>query len=138
MNIQLICFNEGCSKEFSDPSALRRHTRNHHAPEDSVRHRCPKCGREFVDQSTWKRHVDAHSPRIVYTCSVCGKGFKRVSQLKRHKRLVHPGVADAEGDGQDTAVARATAARNDAGGGTSSFLGSGGNFSMDLFLVFFP
>jgi hypothetical protein len=32
----------------------------------------------------------------VYTCSVCGKGFKRVSQLKRHKRSVHARAATAE------------------------------------------
>ena len=84
--IQSGLFVAGCDKEFSDPSALRRHNRNIHS---AITHTCAKCGKTFGDQSTWKRHVDGHSPRIVYTCSVCGKGFKRVSQLKRHKRSVH-------------------------------------------------
>ena len=112
--IQSGLFVAGCDKEFSDPSALRRHNRNIHS---AITHTCAKCGKTFGDQSTWKRHVDGHSPRIVYTCSVCGKGFKRVSQLKRHKRSVHArhtAPSEEEGDQPAEVIDKDTEADDDA------------------------
>lgn len=85
----------GCSKEFSDPSVLRRHHRNVHA---EIKHVCNKCGAVFGDRNNWKRHQSEHSPSILFSCALCGKKFKRKSQLKRHKMNVHKKSAEARLD----------------------------------------
>jgi len=88
------CNFSGCTKEFSDPSALRRHHRNVHA---EIKHVCPKCGTSFGDRSTWKRHVDGHETTTKFPCAQCKKSFKRKSQLKRHSANVHK-VSEIEDD----------------------------------------
>ena len=65
---------------------MRRHHRNVHA---EIKHVCAKCGASFGDRNTWKRHVDAHAPSVLFHCSLCAKKFKRKSQLRRHAANVH-------------------------------------------------
>lgn len=85
-NKKYACNLANCGREFSDPSALRRHHRNVHG---EVKHVCIKCNANFGDRSSWKRHMNDHTPAILFTCSLCKKAFKRRSQLKRHRLSVH-------------------------------------------------
>ena len=50
---------------------------------------CPVCGTLNRDSYQLKRHMRSHTGERPYTCSVCGKTFKRREHLTSHTSSVH-------------------------------------------------
>ncbi|XP_070594020.1 zinc finger protein 436-like isoform X1 [Erythrolamprus reginae] len=55
-----------------------------------LEHRCPKCGKLFVQSSALENHQKSHTAEKPHKCSECGKCFIWASHLERHRR-VHTG-----------------------------------------------
>lgn len=78
-----------CSKPFSNPMALRNHTRIH---TQTKKHVCPTCGKAFRLSSILHNHLKIHARGIChFNCSTCGKTFQGRSGLKRHRCGGGPG-----------------------------------------------
>ncbi|KAM9826840.1 zinc finger Y-chromosomal protein-like [Neosynchiropus ocellatus] len=50
---------------------------------------CPVCGKVFKFRSLLAGHTMIHSEVRPHACDFCGRGFRRLSHLKRHRELVH-------------------------------------------------
>ncbi|XP_054609409.1 zinc finger protein 646 isoform X2 [Dunckerocampus dactyliophorus] len=72
-----------CSKPFTNPMALRNHTRIH---TQKKKYACVTCGKAFRLASILHNHQKVHS-RVDghFSCSACGKTFQGRSGLKRHR-----------------------------------------------------
>ena len=59
--------------------------------EESGRHRCSVCGKDFSLRHQAKRHVlSLHSGvQQQVQCTICGKDFKNKESLGQHKRASH-------------------------------------------------
>ncbi|XP_031432405.2 LOW QUALITY PROTEIN: zinc finger protein 574 [Clupea harengus] len=100
-----------CTKAFSSPANLLRHSQTHApAHAHSRPHRCHVCAKDFSHPATLKRHTLTHTrtgprrrrgPRLLrtgaqedgdgpylHTCPDCPASFKMHSQLQKH-RLLH-------------------------------------------------
>ncbi|XP_072240366.1 uncharacterized protein [Leuresthes tenuis] len=97
-----------CSQNFHLPSLLRRHygqcqqrlqqrcpqpvagskkTRLQIYPPGCSPYRCTVCGREFNRMENLKTHLRIHTGERPYTCSVCSKCFRHSGALTRHFRI---------------------------------------------------
>lgn len=88
------CHFEGCDKEYSCESHLRRHIRTSHEMMKSVigsyvcKH--PTCGQEFTNISNMHRHFkDQHSLPYYFPCTECDSHFRRKFRLNDHMITVH-------------------------------------------------
>ncbi|XP_071319754.1 zinc finger protein 658B isoform X3 [Trachinotus anak] len=72
-----------CSKPFTNPMALRNHTRIHTQKKKYV---CLTCGKAFRLASILHNHQRVHN-RVAnhFSCHACGKSFQGRSGLKRHR-----------------------------------------------------
>ncbi|KAG7226349.1 hypothetical protein INR49_013760, partial [Caranx melampygus] len=72
-----------CSKPFTNPMALRNHTRIHTQKKKYV---CLTCGKAFRLASILHNHQRVHN-RVAshFSCPACGKSFQGRSGLKRHR-----------------------------------------------------
>lgn len=90
---QFKCKYEGCDKEYSNDSHLRRHIRTSHEmkPEiGAVVCRDPKCGQEFTNISNMHRHFkQQHYLNHYFPCTECDEHFRRKFRLKEHLIKVH-------------------------------------------------
>ncbi|XP_057681333.1 zinc finger protein 646 [Corythoichthys intestinalis] len=72
-----------CAKPFTNPMALRNHTRIH---TQKKKYACPTCGKAFRLASVLHNHQKIHSRADGhFSCSACGKSFQGRSGLKRHR-----------------------------------------------------
>lgn len=72
-----------CAKPFSNPMALRNHTRIH---TQKKKHVCTTCGKAFRLSSILHNHQKIHiRGEMHFNCLVCGKSFQGNSGLKRHR-----------------------------------------------------
>lgn len=87
------CHYEGCDKEYSCDSHLRRHIRTSHEMKPIVgSYKCkdPKCGREFTNISNMHRHFkEQHWLHYYFPCTECDCHFRRRFKLKTHLMTVH-------------------------------------------------
>ncbi|XP_031147316.1 zinc finger protein 646 isoform X2 [Sander lucioperca] len=72
-----------CSKPFTNPMALRNHTRIH---TQKKKYACLTCGKAFRLASILHNHQRIHN-RVAshFSCPACGKSFQGRSGLKRHR-----------------------------------------------------
>ena len=104
-----------CEKSFSFKSQLQNHVTAH---TQEVKHKCDKCGKQFVRTGEYNIHMRGHSniriqcpldgcdyetvdvrnltshkkshtKRISVYCKICGKGFVYHKQRKRHMNRMH-------------------------------------------------
>lgn len=69
-----------CGKELGNMSSLRRHMKTH-LPNQI---RCSGCNQYFASEEDKRQHmIDKHSNNI---CHICGKTYKRVSDLNAHQK----------------------------------------------------
>ncbi|KAM9426629.1 zinc finger protein 646 [Pholidichthys leucotaenia] len=72
-----------CSKPFTNPMALRNHTRIHTQKKKYV---CLTCGKAFRLASILHNHQRVHNRAATHlSCPECGKSFQGRSGLKRHR-----------------------------------------------------
>lgn len=87
------CHFEGCNKEYSCDSHLRRHIRNSHEVRPTIGTficKDPKCGQEFTNISNMHRHFrDQHYLPYFFPCTECDSHFRRKNKLRDHLIIVH-------------------------------------------------
>ncbi|GBN03687.1 Histone-lysine N-methyltransferase PRDM9 [Araneus ventricosus] len=76
-----------CGKDFTQTSSLKRHRMLH------TRQRpypCPHCEHRSTCSSDLTRHIASRHTRVFpHNCSLCGKGFNRPGELKKHAERQH-------------------------------------------------
>ncbi|KMZ04890.1 LOW QUALITY PROTEIN: uncharacterized protein Dsimw501_GD18543 [Drosophila simulans] len=69
---------------FRTNGALETHLRRH---KQVMQHKCPHCGRGFVESSNLRRHIVARHPEErPHLCNFCQRSFSRVYMLELHLR----------------------------------------------------
>ncbi|XP_015240897.1 PREDICTED: zinc finger protein 37 homolog [Cyprinodon variegatus] len=86
------CIAPECGRSFRTASELKRHVLLHHT--DERPYRCDVCGKGFVRLCDLNAHAKIHSKERPFVCHICGKAFLKSFSMLRHKRLLHPSVAD--------------------------------------------
>ncbi|XP_039618277.1 gastrula zinc finger protein XlCGF7.1-like [Polypterus senegalus] len=76
-----------CGREFSNRSALQKHTRVHTGKKPYC---CNECGNQFSRRGDLQIHTRVHTGEKPYCCNECGKQFSQKSNLQRHMK-VHTG-----------------------------------------------
>ncbi len=83
-----------CSETFKRNDALKLHQLKRH-PEyvGSTPYKCDQCGVFFSCKSENDRHMRrVHSDLRPYSCSLCNKSFKEMTQLNKHTFTSHKNV----------------------------------------------
>ncbi|ODM88055.1 Oocyte zinc finger protein XlCOF19 [Orchesella cincta] len=52
---------------------------------------CKVCGKQFKLKTNWMEHQKTHENDKLFSCDLCGAGFKSSQSLKRHTGQVHEG-----------------------------------------------
>jgi len=82
-----------CGKTFNDKGRLTRHLKEHAGVEFKKDWRCEVegCGRVFTTKTMWTKHGKwGHGgEEMPFVCDVCGKGFVKATQLRKHRESVH-------------------------------------------------
>uniref|UniRef100_A0A3Q2NUL0 Zinc finger protein 11-like n=1 Tax=Fundulus heteroclitus TaxID=8078 RepID=A0A3Q2NUL0_FUNHE len=80
--IPVWCSN--CGKHFEYPALqLSNHVEQVHI---GVRYPCKSCGKQFMKETSLKRHELIHTGERPHQCTVCGKTFLTANELRLHNR----------------------------------------------------
>ena len=87
----LVCLWKDCGIVCDNAEVLYNHLCNTHVGRISKNNLCLTCHWDNCNASYGKRdhitsHIRIHTPLKPYSCSVCGKSFKRTQDLKKHGR----------------------------------------------------
>ncbi|GAA51131.1 hypothetical protein CSKR_107852 [Clonorchis sinensis] len=88
---------EFCNKLFKLHGSLKRHRCEFPANAESKsgerKHTCDVCGKTEVCQKNLEVHMRVHSKERPFLCELCGWSFGTSSNLYRHRRAKHLGMA---------------------------------------------
>ncbi|XP_077292007.1 uncharacterized protein LOC143915311 [Arctopsyche grandis] len=79
-NVDFVCEEPGCTKQFHLRSALRAHSRTH----GTKSYQCQECGKQFYDIHNLKEHNITHLTVKPFQCHICLKFLNRRSRLRMH------------------------------------------------------
>lgn len=74
------CFD--CDKVFNRPCYLTQHNKTCHNGDKP--YKCPRCGKRFSDEETYKEHTRKHAGDKPHKCDMCPKMFNHKTDLRRH------------------------------------------------------
>ena len=74
------CVYPNCQHSFKNQGDLKRHAAEHYKQP----HECPDCDYKNSDIRNLESHHLKHTDINKYTCEICGKGFKYITQYRRH------------------------------------------------------
>ena len=86
-----------CQKRFIQRKLLRIHQLNFHKAEptdEDTLYSCEHCTYASYKKSAWKDHVQQQHSDSKFPCNLCGKVFKIISEMDRHKKRIHEGKKD--------------------------------------------
>ena len=76
-----------CLKSFVNKFTLRVHMETHKRPaERTYKFRC-HCGSQFNNKTAFSDHQNTHTLQRPHSCNICGKSFRQVSVLHKHREL---------------------------------------------------
>uniref|UniRef100_A0A3Q3D9X9 C2H2-type domain-containing protein n=1 Tax=Hippocampus comes TaxID=109280 RepID=A0A3Q3D9X9_HIPCM len=90
-----------CLRRFARLACLKRHQARAHlkegagaaarsaSPRAAKAFPCATCGKVFKFRSLLSNHAAVHSDERPHGCDFCPRRFRRLSHLKRHRRVVH-------------------------------------------------
>lgn len=78
-----------CGQRFSDAANLSQHRRNQHTGPAAVTHVCRVCGKGFKRMPELRIHMVIHTGLKPYGCAVCSQRFAHASNLHKHRKMVH-------------------------------------------------
>ena len=81
-----------CGKQFAGITALRRHRRSQHIPDEEKAYHCRYCRKGFNTKQFWLDHENIHTGERPHKCDTCGNTYKNTSALVQHIRTVHKGL----------------------------------------------
>lgn len=82
---------QNCQKTFETKKKLYAHkTENEKC--QLAQYKCNVCGKIFKRISLLKRHKGAHTDETPYACKLCDKKFKFPQNLRRHDNIIHKGI----------------------------------------------
>lgn len=89
-HLKNTCQIKHCSQcSFSNrfASKLKKHQNSWH--NENHTYRCYSCQFAFKDVYLLNKHIKTHGTEV-YPCKPCGKNFRSLNSLSRHKRKTHP------------------------------------------------
>ncbi|KAH9380593.1 hypothetical protein HPB48_020373 [Haemaphysalis longicornis] len=78
-----------CDQRFSDQANLSQHRRNIHLGPNAPAHVCRVCGRGFKRMPDLRTHMVVHAGVKPYSCATCDRQFAHATNLRKHRKRVH-------------------------------------------------
>ena len=82
--VHYCCSAPLCGKNYPSRLSLKRHIDVTHLKKKQMA--CSQCGKLFASQANLREHLNLHTGKRPFRCSVCDRNFRQASQLSLHKR----------------------------------------------------